>query len=132
MVPIVSPFHPLSSEQIEMLKETIQQMVREHDEFLSSAAIEPPEQRVPFAPEPIERHADPLDHASEITSGDTRSGYRVRVSLERDRLARALSRLERTPQAFGQCATCAGNIPFERLFIIPYAQKCVTCKSSSQ
>jgi DnaK suppressor protein len=44
----------------------------------------------------------------------------------------ALRRLYRTPETFGQCHNCGGEIPFERLDALPHARSCIACKQREE
>jgi len=44
----------------------------------------------------------------------------------------ALSRLYRDPESFGRCQECEGEIGFERLDLVPWAQLCVACKLAEE
>ncbi len=49
---------------------------------------------------------------------------------ELDAVAAALQRLERG--AYGQCADCGADIPFDRLLVEPAALRCVGCASARE
>ena len=44
----------------------------------------------------------------------------------------ALRRLYRSPETFGQCHNCGGEIPFERLDALPHARFCIACKQREE
>ncbi len=44
----------------------------------------------------------------------------------------ALRRLYRSPETFGQCASCGRPIAFERLDALPHARFCVDCKQREE
>jgi DnaK suppressor protein len=48
----------------------------------------------------------------------------TRLSRELTEIDAALERLYETPEKFGLCEDTAGEIPFERLDIIPWARTC--------
>lgn len=48
----------------------------------------------------------------------------TRISSELAEIDAALERLYRTPEKFGLCENTEGEIPFERLDIIPWARTC--------
>jgi RNA polymerase-binding transcription factor DksA len=57
------------------------------------------------------------------------------MSQASDRLAlvdAALERLYREPESFGRCTNCGGEIPTERLELVPWAQHCLNCQSESE
>jgi DnaK suppressor protein len=45
---------------------------------------------------------------------------------------RALDRLMRRPQSFGVCASCAGEIAYERLEAMPSTDLCIECKVAEE
>ena len=45
---------------------------------------------------------------------------------------RALERLTRNPETFGQCRSCGSEIAFERLEALPYTRLCIECKRSEE
>jgi DnaK suppressor protein len=42
---------------------------------------------------------------------------------------RALDRLSRSPETFGICRSCGGEIAFERLEALPHTELCIACKN---
>ncbi|HWK90238.1 MAG TPA: TraR/DksA family transcriptional regulator [Longimicrobium sp.] len=44
----------------------------------------------------------------------------------------ALRRLYRSPETFGQCHSCGGNIAVERLDALPHARYCIDCKQREE
>ena len=44
----------------------------------------------------------------------------------------ALRRLYRTPEVFGKCQQCGGEIAFERLDALPHARFCYACKQREE
>lgn len=44
----------------------------------------------------------------------------------------ALRRLYRTPEAFGQCHNCGGEVGFDRLDALPHARYCIACKQREE
>ncbi len=44
----------------------------------------------------------------------------------------ALRRLYRSPETFGKCHSCAGDIAFERLDALPHARFCIACKQKEE
>jgi DnaK suppressor protein len=42
---------------------------------------------------------------------------------------KALEKLRREPEAFGECEECGDEIPLGRLKAMPYAELCVSCQS---
>lgn len=45
---------------------------------------------------------------------------------------RALDRLSRDPETFGQCGSCGREIAFERLEALPYTELCIACKREEE
>lgn len=52
-------------------------------------------------------------------------GLREREAARLGQIVEALARLE--DGSYGRCATCGGEIPFERLFVFPEAPECARC-----
>ena len=44
----------------------------------------------------------------------------------------ALRRLYRSPETFGKCHNCGGDIAFERLDALPHARYCIACKQREE
>lgn len=44
----------------------------------------------------------------------------------------ALRRLYKTPEAYGRCQNCGGEILFERLDALPHARYCINCKQQEE
>lgn len=44
----------------------------------------------------------------------------------------ALRRLYRTPETFGKCHNCGGDIAYERLDALPHARFCIQCKQREE
>jgi RNA polymerase-binding transcription factor DksA len=44
----------------------------------------------------------------------------------------ALRRLYRSPETFGQCHNCGGEIHFDRLDALPHARYCLACKQREE
>ncbi len=44
----------------------------------------------------------------------------------------ALRRLYRSPETFGKCHQCSGDIAFERLDALPHARFCIACKQREE
>jgi len=44
----------------------------------------------------------------------------------------ALRRLYQTPEIFGECQTCGGEIDFDRLDALPHARLCIACKQREE
>jgi DnaK suppressor protein len=44
----------------------------------------------------------------------------------------ALRRLYRSPETFGKCHNCGGDIAFERLDALPHARFCIACKQKEE
>lgn len=44
----------------------------------------------------------------------------------------ALRRLYKTPELYGRCHGCGGEIPFERLDALPHARYCINCKQKEE
>ncbi len=44
----------------------------------------------------------------------------------------ALRRLYKSPQTFGKCHNCSGDIAFERLDALPHARYCISCKQREE
>lgn len=44
----------------------------------------------------------------------------------------ALRRLYKTPEKYGQCHGCGGEIAFERLDALPHARYCINCKQKEE
>lgn len=44
----------------------------------------------------------------------------------------ALRRLYKTPEKYGQCHSCGGEIMFERLDALPHARYCINCKQKEE
>src|SRR5437667_9769907 len=47
-------------------------------------------------------------------------------------LNQALRRLYGSPDHFGRCQNCGGEISFERLDALPHARLCITCKEKEE
>jgi RNA polymerase-binding transcription factor DksA len=50
-------------------------------------------------------------------------------AMERDE---ALRRLYRSPETFGKCHNCGGDIDFDRLDALPHARLCIACKQREE
>jgi RNA polymerase-binding transcription factor DksA len=44
----------------------------------------------------------------------------------------ALRRIYKSPDSFGQCEHCKGNVAFERLEALPHARYCINCKQREE
>lgn len=44
----------------------------------------------------------------------------------------ALRRLYRTPEEFGKCHNCGGEVGFDRLDALPHARYCIECKTQEE
>lgn len=44
----------------------------------------------------------------------------------------AIRRLYKTPEKYGQCHSCGGEIAFERLDALPHARYCINCKQKEE
>jgi DnaK suppressor protein len=44
----------------------------------------------------------------------------------------ALRRLYKTPEIYGRCHSCKGEIAFERLDALPHARYCIDCKQKEE
>ena len=44
----------------------------------------------------------------------------------------ALRRLYRTPEVYGMCHQCKGEIHFDRLDALPHARFCIDCKQREE
>lgn len=44
----------------------------------------------------------------------------------------ALRRLYKTPEVYGRCHNCGGEIMFERLDALPHARYCINCKQTEE
>ena len=44
----------------------------------------------------------------------------------------ALRRLYRTPDEFGKCHNCGGEVGFDRLDALPHARYCIDCKQREE
>ena len=44
----------------------------------------------------------------------------------------ALRRLYKTPEIYGRCHSCKGEIAFERLDALPHARYCIDCKQEEE
>ena len=44
----------------------------------------------------------------------------------------ALRTLYKTPEVFGKCITCGGEISFERLELVPWTQHCLDCQREQE
>jgi RNA polymerase-binding transcription factor DksA len=74
----------------------------------------------------------PLHLADEGTDAMQREKELLLMSSEGRRLVEideALRRLYRDPENFGRCERCGNEIGFERLSIVPWARRCVACKT---
>jgi DnaK suppressor protein len=49
-------------------------------------------------------------------------------SIELERIAAALLRLQKAPQEYGLCLDCGEPIPPKRLDIMPFAELCAGCQ----
>ena len=45
---------------------------------------------------------------------------------------RALDRLTRRPETFGECRACGTSVAYERLEALPYTELCIECKREEE
>jgi RNA polymerase-binding transcription factor DksA len=66
----------------------------------------------------------PADLGTDTFDQELDESNATRVSQELTEIDAALERLYKTPEKFGMCEDTDGEIPFERLDIIPWARTC--------
>jgi DnaK suppressor protein len=66
----------------------------------------------------------PADLGTDTMEEELAATNATRVSRELAEIDAALERLYRTPDTFGICEDSGGEIPYERLLIIPWARTC--------
>ena len=96
-------------------------------------------------------HGDVFGPNSEEEDGDT-SAYSFHMAdqgtdaMEREKaflfasqegrflwhIDQALRRLYKSPETFGKCHNCSGDIAFERLDALPHARYCISCKQREE
>lgn len=77
----------------------------------------------------------PLHLADEGTDAIEQEKGLLLLGQEARRLAQiddALRRLYREPDDFGRCEVCGGEIGFERLDLVPWAQLCRHCQAKAE
>jgi RNA polymerase-binding transcription factor DksA len=67
----------------------------------------------------------PADLGTDAIDQEVDESNATRVSQELKEIDAALERLYKTPEKFGLCEDTDGEIPFERLDIIPWARTCL-------
>ena len=66
----------------------------------------------------------PADLGTDTFDQELDESNATRISRELSEIDAALERLIKTPEKFGLCEDTEGEIPFERLDIIPWARTC--------
>jgi RNA polymerase-binding transcription factor DksA len=66
----------------------------------------------------------PADLGTDTFDQELDESNATRISRELNEIDAALERLYKTPEKFGLCEDTDGEIPFERLDIIPWARTC--------
>jgi len=66
----------------------------------------------------------PADIGTDTMDEELDASNATRMSRELAEIDAALERLYRTPEKFGVCEDTGGDIPFERLLVIPWARTC--------
>lgn len=66
----------------------------------------------------------PADQGTDMMRQELDAANADRMSQELTEIDAALERLYREPERFGTCEDTGGDIPFERLEIIPWARTC--------
>ena len=66
----------------------------------------------------------PADLGTDTFDQELDESNATRISRELGEIDAALERLYKTPEKFGLCEDTEGEIPFERLDIIPWARTC--------
>ena len=64
------------------------------------------------------------DRGTDTMESELRALNATRMSRELAEIDAALDRLHRSPERFGICEDTGGEIPFERLEVIPWARTC--------
>jgi DnaK suppressor protein len=114
---------PLTTEQRSHLEKRLKEeralaldlIHRDTDELAGSADRDQggSTSRVPF---------HPADLGTDTIDEEIQASNATRVSNELAEIDAALERLYTSPETFGQCEDSGGDIPFERLDIIPWAR----------
>ena len=87
--------------------------------------------------EQFERHTAELTALTIASSEPERNGYdrdtvSARIASARQALADTTQALRRVAEGrYGVCERCQGDIPVERLEILPHARFCVPCQQAS-
>ncbi|HEY0970260.1 MAG TPA: TraR/DksA C4-type zinc finger protein [Gemmatimonadales bacterium] len=66
----------------------------------------------------------PADQGTDTMQLELDASNAARMSSQLTEIDAALERLYRTPERFGVCEDTGGDIPFERLDVIPWARTC--------
>jgi RNA polymerase-binding transcription factor DksA len=77
----------------------------------------------------------PLHLADQGTDAQEQEKSLMLLGKEGARLTgidRALRRLYKEPHAYGVCERCAGEIPFERLDVVPWVTSCLSCQQAEE
>ena len=68
-----------------------------------------------------------LSRIDSLQNQSLSKGLREREVVRLSQLREAISRIEK--ETFGLCIACGGEIPYERLFVVPEAPVCGECPS---
>ena len=66
----------------------------------------------------------PADLGTDTMQAELDASNATRISRQLGEIDAALDRLHRDPERFGICEGTGGDIPFERLDVIPWARTC--------
>lgn len=66
----------------------------------------------------------PADQGTDMMRQELDASNAARMSQQLTEIDAALERLYREPERFGTCEDTGGDIPFERLEVIPWARTC--------
>ena len=66
----------------------------------------------------------PADQGTDTMQAELDASNATRMSRQLAEIDAALERLHRDPERFGVCEDTGGDIPFERLDVIPWARTC--------
>lgn len=78
-----------------------------------------PRSRYPLHPADGEVGAAGLEQAASLAS---------REELYAEQVEEAIARLHQSPETFGRCRSCGGEIPFARLEALPHTPYCLSCR----
>lgn len=109
----------LSREQIEELRSELERQL--HRLQKSMAITDEALQTVELDQTAVGR----LSRIDSLQNQSLSKGLREREVARLAQIVEAIERLERG--TYGDCVSCGGAIPFERLFVFPEAPECASC-----